>query len=117
VIQIEHRDALPVLDEIFKVDGIDALLVGPIDLARSLGHDSAYGNVEEARRLTQSFLRDIDIAADRHAIPRMQFYSNGLAARNARADGCKFAIISSDTSTLSDGIRKHLADSTIAEDS
>lgn len=37
VIQIEHKDALPHLDEILAVPGIDAIVIGPYDLSGSMG--------------------------------------------------------------------------------
>ncbi|WP_292426074.1 HpcH/HpaI aldolase/citrate lyase family protein [Methanoregula sp.] len=37
VVQIEHRDALPNLDDILAVPGIDAIIIGPYDLSGSMG--------------------------------------------------------------------------------
>ena len=37
VIQIEHIEGVNNLDEILKVDGIDAIIIGPCDLSASLG--------------------------------------------------------------------------------
>jgi 2-keto-3-deoxy-L-rhamnonate aldolase RhmA len=42
VIQIETRRALAALDEFIAVPGIDVLFLGPVDLAKSLGHDGDY---------------------------------------------------------------------------
>jgi 2-keto-3-deoxy-L-rhamnonate aldolase RhmA len=110
IIQIEHRDALGALDDILSVTGIDALLPGPVDLARSFGHDAAYGRVEEAMAQIRGPLQDIDLAAQRNGLLNAKFYASGLAARGALSDKCKFAIISSDSSALTDGLRGHLAD-------
>ena len=38
VIQIEHVDAVNNLEEIVKVEGVDAYIVGPNDLSASVGH-------------------------------------------------------------------------------
>jgi 2-keto-3-deoxy-L-rhamnonate aldolase RhmA len=38
IVQIETAQAIARLDEIAKVDGIDALFIGPADLAASMGH-------------------------------------------------------------------------------
>ena len=50
VIMIEDAEALPVLDEIVSVPGIDAVFVGPNDLGASLGHagDLRHPVVQEA---------------------------------------------------------------------
>ena len=37
-VQIEHEAALPNVDEILKVDGIDVFFIGPSDLSQSMGH-------------------------------------------------------------------------------
>jgi 2-keto-3-deoxy-L-rhamnonate aldolase RhmA len=37
VVQIEHRAAIPNLDEILAVPGIDAIIIGPYDLSGSMG--------------------------------------------------------------------------------
>ncbi len=49
-VQIETREALERLDEILQVPGLDTILVGPNDLAASLGHtaDLDHADVESA---------------------------------------------------------------------
>ena len=37
IVQIEHIDALKNIDEIVKIEGIDAILIGPYDLSGSMG--------------------------------------------------------------------------------
>ncbi|MFH1616433.1 MAG: aldolase/citrate lyase family protein [Planctomycetota bacterium] len=37
IMQVEHKDAVANLDEIVKVDGVDALFIGPLDLSGSMG--------------------------------------------------------------------------------
>ena len=37
ILQIEHIDAVNNLDEILKVEGVDAIMVGPMDLSGSIG--------------------------------------------------------------------------------
>lgn len=38
IVQIETKEAVENLDEILKVDGVDAFIIGPCDLSASLGH-------------------------------------------------------------------------------
>jgi 2-dehydro-3-deoxyglucarate aldolase/4-hydroxy-2-oxoheptanedioate aldolase len=38
ILQIEHIEAVRNLDDILKVEGIDAIIVGPCDLSGSIGH-------------------------------------------------------------------------------
>ncbi len=42
--QVETREALAALDQIVRVPGVDALLIGPNDLAASLGHTGDLGH-------------------------------------------------------------------------
>ena len=37
IMQIEHKDAIPNLDAILEVDGVDGLFIGPYDLSGSMG--------------------------------------------------------------------------------
>ena len=37
IMQIEHKDAIANLEDIVKVEGVDALFVGPLDLSGSMG--------------------------------------------------------------------------------
>ena len=37
IMQIEHKDAIPNLDAILAVDGVDGLFIGPYDLSGSMG--------------------------------------------------------------------------------
>lgn len=50
IIQIEHIDAVNNLDDILAVDGVDAIVVGPNDLAGSIGLLGQTGH-PEAKRL------------------------------------------------------------------
>ena len=47
---IEHQDALANLDEILTTPGLDGIVVGPADLAVSMGHllEPGHADVEKA---------------------------------------------------------------------
>jgi 4-hydroxy-2-oxoheptanedioate aldolase len=38
IVQIETKSALDTLDDFLRIDGIDVFFIGPVDLAKSLGH-------------------------------------------------------------------------------
>lgn len=68
IVQIETRKAVENLDEILKVDGVDGIFVGPMDLATSLGHiynpgipevQSVIRSIEEKVKKTEKFLGTI----------------------------------------------------------
>jgi 2-dehydro-3-deoxyglucarate aldolase/4-hydroxy-2-oxoheptanedioate aldolase len=51
IVQIEHRDAVDNLQEILAVPGLAALLIGPQDLAGSLGHPGEPQHTEVLRAI------------------------------------------------------------------
>lgn len=65
IMQIEHKDAIVNLEEIVKVDGVDGLFIGPLDLSGSIGitgqieHPDMIAALEKyknvARRAKKSF--------------------------------------------------------------
>ena len=46
VVQIETANALAELDRFLAIEGIDCLFIGPVDLAKSLGHRGDFRNPE-----------------------------------------------------------------------
>ncbi|HEY8478064.1 MAG TPA: aldolase/citrate lyase family protein [Chloroflexota bacterium] len=57
IVQIEHVSAVERLDEILAVEGIDALFVGPADLAASMGHLGDTGHPEVRSTMERVFAR------------------------------------------------------------
>lgn len=65
VIQIETLSAARNLPAILKIDGVDAFFIGPVDLAKSMGHGGDFREIEVAREIDRLIL---DIAkAERSA--------------------------------------------------
>jgi 4-hydroxy-2-oxoheptanedioate aldolase len=46
IVQIESRSGIAGLDDILRVDGVDAVFIGPSDLAASMGHLGHPGHPE-----------------------------------------------------------------------
>jgi len=44
IMQIEHKDAIANLEDIVKVDGVDGLFIGPLDLSGSMGITGQLGH-------------------------------------------------------------------------
>lgn len=55
VVQIESREALDELDAICRVPGVDAVFIGPSDLAASLGHRGQSNHPEVQAAIAQAF--------------------------------------------------------------
>ena len=55
VLQIESREALDDLEAICRVPGVDAIFIGPSDLAASLGHRGNAGHPDVQAAIAQAF--------------------------------------------------------------
>jgi 2-keto-3-deoxy-L-rhamnonate aldolase RhmA len=55
VVQIESREALDDLDAICRVPGVDAVFIGPSDLAASLGHRGQAGHPDVQAAISKAF--------------------------------------------------------------
>ena len=90
-IQIETREALADLDAILSVPGVDTILVGPNDLAASLGHtgDLAHPEVEAA-------IATIVERARVHRIPAGAWVGSATQARMRREQGYAWATVGAD---------------------
>lgn len=57
IVQVETANAVVELDDFLAIQGIDAFFVGPVDLAKSLGHGGDYRHPEVAPVLDQAIAR------------------------------------------------------------
>jgi 2-keto-3-deoxy-L-rhamnonate aldolase RhmA len=90
-IQIETREALESLDELLEVPGVDTLLVGPNDLAASLGHTAQITD-----RAVEDAIAHIVERATAHGIPAGVWAQSTTVARLRREQGFRWATVSAD---------------------
>lgn len=104
VVQVETRQGLENLDAILAVDGVDAVFIGPADLAASLGHlgDAPH---PEVRSAIEDALRRIAAAGKAAGV----FVTDPALAAKYRALGACFVAVGGDT-TLLRGAAVKLAD-------
>ncbi|MCB9954862.1 MAG: HpcH/HpaI aldolase/citrate lyase family protein [Caulobacterales bacterium] len=104
IVQIESRAGLDAIEDIAAVKGVDALFIGPADLAGSLGHlgDPKHADVQSA--IAQALKR---IAAA--GKPSGIFALSPEDARAKMADGVSFISIGTDIGLLANGARSSLA--------
>lgn len=100
-IQIESREALANLDEIFSVPGLDLVFVGPVDLSISLGSEPL---PENPAPIMVDAIKQIIDAGKRHKVPLGIFCSNGAAAAERIHQGFQFVNVASDLASLSRSI-------------
>ncbi|GGF44270.1 2,4-dihydroxyhept-2-ene-1,7-dioic acid aldolase [Aliidongia dinghuensis] len=95
IVQIETAEALGELEAIADVDGVDAVFIGPADLAASLGHlgDTQHPDVQAA--IDDGFRR-----LKRIGKPAGYLTTNEAEAARRIADGVDFVGIGTDTSII-----------------
>jgi 4-hydroxy-2-oxoheptanedioate aldolase len=100
VLQCEHIDAVERADEIFSVPGIDAIFVGPNDLAASMR--SADGKPPTAEA-TAAAMAKILAACRRHKVAAGVHTFSPADAQKRIAEGWQFIAINSDLRMMMDG--------------
>jgi 4-hydroxy-2-oxoheptanedioate aldolase len=98
IVQIESRAGLEAIDEIAAVEGVDALFVGPADLAASLGHLGNPGHAEVQAAIAQAKAR-IDAAGK----PAGIFATSPDDARRRSDEGFAFISVGTDIGLLARG--------------
>lgn len=105
IVQIEHKDALNNLEDIFSVKGVDGFIVGPYDLSASLGVAGDFKSNEMAQALNK-----IEKAAKVKNIP-MGYHcvsSNTKLVDEKIKQGFTFIAYSVDFLLLGESFRKGL---------
>lgn len=104
IVQIESAAAVDAAEEIAAVDGVDALFVGPADLAASLGHlgDSRHTRVQQA-------IDRVAAAARRRGKAAGIFAGSAAEARDYAARGFTLVSLAADVVWLLAGARQALA--------
>lgn len=101
VLMIETVEAVGSMDEILDVPGIDAVFVGPNDLALSAGLDSSYeGSHPEHRAMIEGIAR----AAGARRITAGIMCGTPEVARQWHAVGYRMLALASDTRLLADAL-------------
>jgi 2-keto-3-deoxy-L-rhamnonate aldolase RhmA len=105
-VMLETARAFEDLDEIAAMDGIDALTLGPMDLAQDLG---VVGTPDQARVLDEK--RDLVLAAaKRHGKTCAMLVSSAEQARKWKEAGALLLAYASDVDVLHSGFRRAMAE-------
>lgn len=96
-IQIEHANALPNIDSILSVEGIDAVMIGPYDLSASLGITAQFDHPEmlDATRQILNACRKHGVAPGIHVVQ-----PNPLEVLSRFQEGYRFIAFSLDITML-----------------
>lgn len=104
-VQIEHIDAIPVIDEILAVPGIDVAFIGPYDLTASMGLTAQFEHPDyvAVRRAV------LDACGRNGVTPGIHVVAPDLDQARARlADGYRFLAYSLDLAMVSSACREGL---------
>jgi len=95
IVQIESTQAVDALEEIAAVDGIDAVFVGPADLAASMGYRGRQDHPDVV-----AAVEDVLRRADEHGTPAGVNAFDDALARSYLAAGAKFVLVGADVTLL-----------------
>ena len=100
IMQIESRKGLDAIEEIAAVEGVDALFIGPADLAGALGHLGEPGH-HEVQQAIDGALQRIAAVGKASGI----FALSPQDAQRRLADGVVFVSLGTDIGLLASGAR------------
>ena len=95
IVQIESTHGLAALDEILAVDGVDAVFIGPSDLAASMGHLGQPGH-PEVKAAVETAIGQIAAAGKAAGV----FSADPATAGAYQAIGARFLLVGVDTLLL-----------------
>jgi 4-hydroxy-2-oxoheptanedioate aldolase len=101
VLQCEHIQAVTDADAIFSVPGIDAIFVGPNDLAASMRSPD---NKPPAGEATAQAMKRVLDACRRHGVAPGLHCTSGEEARHRIEEGWQFVAISSELRMMLNGV-------------
>jgi 4-hydroxy-2-oxoheptanedioate aldolase len=100
VIQTEHIDAVEIADEIYSVPGIDAVFVGPNDLAASLRDEKGIAPTKEVMEATLTRIRE---ACRRHGVASGLHVQTIEQAKRRIDEGWQFIAVASELKFMLQG--------------
>ncbi|MBV6273274.1 HpcH/HpaI aldolase/citrate lyase family protein [Alcaligenaceae bacterium CGII-47] len=111
ILQVESQAGVDALDDILAVDGVDAVFIGPSDLAASMGYLGQSGHPEVKAAVDAALAR-----ITHHGVAAGVFALDPNTARAYCAHGVRFAAIGVDTVLLRQGAVRLLAQFKVAQD-
>jgi 2-keto-3-deoxy-L-rhamnonate aldolase RhmA len=104
LVMVESVNALASIDVLLQTPGLDGIMVGPADLAVSMGHRSDPNHPDVRARIA-----DVRDACQRNSVPFGIFAATEQAARLWAGEGARFMTIGADTQFLDQGLAKSRA--------
>src|SRR4029077_9881603 len=98
-VMIESAEAVAGLDDLLRTPGLDGVMVGPADLAVSMGHRDDFSHPD-----IRATIAEVRAACGRHSVPFGIFAATEQAARLWAAEGAGFMTIGAAPQFLDQGI-------------
>ena len=105
MVQIEEIEAVRNLSEILSVDGIDAIFIGPADLAQSMGLTGQFDHPEFC-----STVATIISQAQKAGKPVSMFFPDAATAKEGEKAGVQILTVGGDTILLAEATKKLIQD-------
>jgi 2-keto-3-deoxy-L-rhamnonate aldolase RhmA len=99
LVMVESADAVASIDALLQTPGLDGIMVGPADLAVTMGHLGDFNHPDVGARIA-----DVRAACQRNSVPFGIFAATEQAARRWAGDGAALMTIGADTQFLDQGI-------------
>jgi 4-hydroxy-2-oxoheptanedioate aldolase len=104
---IETKEGLDNLDAICATPGLDAIYIGPSDLALALGMSPRPDNPDPVHMATCDRIKD---AAHKHGLKACMHCASGTFAAGAVKRGYDLVMVTSDLASMVAGVRRQLDD-------
>jgi len=104
LVMVESADAVANIDGLLATPGLDGIMVGPADLAVTMGHLNDLNHPDVGAGIA-----DVRAACQRNSVPFGIFAATEPAARRWAAEGATFMTIGADTQFLDQGLAKSRA--------
>ena len=104
LVMVESAAAVANIDALLQTPGLDGIMVGPADLAVSLGHLGDFDHPDIRAAIT-----DVRAACQRNSVPFGIFAATEQAARLWAGQGASFMTIGADMQFLDQGLAKSRA--------
>src|SRR5580704_11379704 len=99
LVMVESADAVANIDALLQTPGLDGIMVGPADLAVTMGHLTDLNHPDVGAGIA-----DVRSACQRNSVPFGIFAATEKAARRWAGEGAGFMTIGADTQFLDQGI-------------
>jgi 2-keto-3-deoxy-L-rhamnonate aldolase RhmA len=96
---VESAGAVANIDALLQTPGLDGIMVGPADLAVTMGHLTDLNHPD-----VSAGIADVRAACQRNSVPFGIFAATEQAARRWAGEGAAFMTIGADTQFLDQGI-------------